>query len=187
MSLVLKYKNFIDKMISDMKEDICKKITQDASVCNNVVDLILEYSDEYDINPEYDIYYYKTKGSYGLLCFDKYNLVISKGDLVMTEEKLKYSWTQNGMIWGPGENRDNFKDISQYNSMIKTIEGDQGKEIHIWMGESKRIDLTTIRNKAKEIVAKIEEMYPEMKPKIDMVDSPSLTGDEDDLVIVLII
>lgn len=37
MSLVLKYKKFIDKIISDMEEDICKKITQDASVCNNVL------------------------------------------------------------------------------------------------------------------------------------------------------
>ncbi len=172
MSLVLKYKNFIDKMISDMKEDICKKITQDASVCNKIVDLILEYSDEYDINPEYDIVYY-TKG---VEFNDHYHLVVLNGDLKMTEEKLGSRWDMNDS-----------SGLSRYNSIIETIEKSKRKEIHIWMGESKRIDLTTIRNKAKEIVAKIDKMYPEMKPKIDMVDSPSLTGDEDDLVIVLII
>lgn len=91
MSLVLKYKKFIDKIISDMEEDICKKITQDASVCNNVVDLMLEYSDEYDINLEYDIYYYRNTRSY-----DTWHLVVLDGDLKMTKEKLKGCWNEDG-------------------------------------------------------------------------------------------
>jgi hypothetical protein len=174
MSLILKFDNFIDKFLSEIKEDICKKITLDSKKYNDVVDLLLEYSDNYDIIVEYDLYYSQrplTPGS-------PFKLEILNGDLKMTVENLELN------IKGIGYNN-----IRQ---LINDIESSLSNELHIWIGSSKHLPQTTrwraldkIITYSKEIKSRVDKLYPNIGITVDRYNSPSLGDNKDDLVIVI--